>query len=82
MIAAPCGVDPIVFAAPAAGVLGVLVWGVGLVLGAGVVTTGGTVFTVMLTDASPVLALPAASVKAPAATETTPSVVLLAVGVL
>ena len=35
----------------------------------------------MLTDASPVLALPAASVKAPAATETTPSVVLLGVGV-
>ena len=40
-----------------------------------------TVFTDMVTEASPVLALPATSVKAPAVTETTPSAVLLRVGV-
>ena len=47
----------------------------------GAVVSGTTVFTVMLTDASPVLALSAASLKAPAATETTPVVVLSGVGV-
>ena len=83
LIAAPCGVVPIVFPAPAAGVIGRgvgIVPAAGVLLLGGVVTTGGTVFTAMLTDASP-LGLPAASVKAPAATETTPSVVLLRVGV-
>ena len=47
----------------------------------GAVVSGTTVFTVMLTDASLVLALSAASLKAPAATETTPVVVLSGVGV-
>ena len=41
----------------------------------------GTVFTAMVTEESLMLALPERSVKAPAATETTPSVVLLRVGV-
>ena len=63
--------------------------GVGVGFGSGSVVGPGfgvdprvvTVFTDMVTEASPVLALPAASVKAPAVTETTPSAVLLCVGV-
>ena len=39
------------------------------------------VSTVMFTEAAAVLASPSASVNVPAATETTPSVVLLSVGV-
>ena len=76
------GADPL--AAPLdegveAGGVGV---GVGVVVGVGVGVGPGlvTVFTVMLTEELPVLGLPAASVKVPAPTESTPSAVLLRVG--
>ena len=59
---------------------GVEAGGVGVGVGVGVGPGLVTVFTVMLTEELPVLGLPAASVKVPASTESTPSAVLLRVG--
>ena len=88
LIDAPDTVDPTVVTPGTTLVVGLgagvmLTGGVGVGRGVGI-TTGGTaieVSTVIVTEAVSVLALPAASVKLPAATEITPSAVLLAVGV-
>ena len=55
--------------------------GSGVGSGVGVGTGAGTVSTVMLVEAASALALPAASLNVPVATETTPGVMLFAVGV-